>query len=105
MTQETSRSSGEKQNWTIERLPAGTDLTKWNLCIVPRFIRYFACFGQPWDANKYLDYAQKVWQKIFPESRLILTGKNDAVYPLVCYFRYFRVPGLISFILVTPTHI
>ncbi|KAF8336127.1 hypothetical protein F5887DRAFT_1078857 [Amanita rubescens] len=82
-TQDTSRSSGEKQNWTIERLPAGTDLTKWNLCIIPRFIRYFVCFGQPWDANKYLDYAQRVWQKIFPESRFILTGKNDAVYPLL----------------------
>ncbi|KAF8328037.1 hypothetical protein F5887DRAFT_1083303 [Amanita rubescens] len=76
-------SSGERPSWTIERLPKGTDLDKWNVFVVPRFLRYFACFGEPWDANIYLDYAQKLWEIFFPESSHILTPKQDAVYPLL----------------------
>src|SRR6266576_1183477 len=86
---ETTCSGGKKTHWTIKDLPQDTDLNKWNVFIVTHFLRHFACYGEPWDANAYLEVAQTLWKKTFPGSKHVLTQNNDAAYPLVCHFRFF----------------
>ncbi|KAF8341089.1 hypothetical protein F5887DRAFT_919199 [Amanita rubescens] len=80
---ETGRSGGNKTHWTINDLPPDTDLHKWNVFVVPRFLKHFACYGEPWDANAYLEIAQALWKDIFPRSKHVPAQKDDAVYPLI----------------------
>ncbi|KAF8322376.1 hypothetical protein F5887DRAFT_1071711 [Amanita rubescens] len=85
---------GKKTHWTINDLPRGINLNKWNVFIVAHFIRHFACFGEPWDANAYLEIAQTLWKETFPDSTHIPTQKDDAVYPLLRQHIYDFRSGL-----------
>ena len=103
---ETRSSGGHKTNWTIKDLPPDTDLNKWSVFIVARFIDHFVCYGEPWDANAYLEDAQALWKDAFPRSKHIPTQRGDAVYPLVCLFHFSSHSWIhFRYILVAPTHI
>ncbi len=88
---ETGRSGGIKTHWTISDLPPETDLHKWNVFVVPRFLKHFACYGEPWDANAYLEIAQALWKDTFPRSKHVPARNGDAVYPLVRHFPFFHI--------------
>lgn len=81
-------SNGDRIKWTIDDLPRGIDRNKWNVFMVPHFLSYFARNGEPWESNHYLEHAQKTWVEYFPDCPHVLTQNEDAVYPLVCHFRF-----------------
>jgi hypothetical protein len=84
------------KTFTIDDLPPHTDKNEWDVLIVPSFIHYFARYGEPWESNGYLEFAQYLWDAYFPNPPMVLTRNEDAVYPLVGHNDYFHI--LISFL-------
>jgi hypothetical protein len=93
------------RTFTIDDLPQHTDKNDWDVILVPSFIHYFARYGEPWESNGYLEFAQYLWDAYFPQPPMILTRNEDAVYPLVSHNHYFTFLSHFLYIIAAPTYI